>query len=64
NKKDVLWGIASNVTTLSDTEREQFYALLTSFADVFPINKDDLGRTGLLKHSIDTGSAPPIKQPP
>lgn len=64
NKKEVLWGIASNVTTLSDAEREQFYALLTSFADVFPINKDDLGRTGLLQHSIDTGSAPPIKQPP
>ena len=63
-KKKVLWGIASNVTTLSDTEQEQFYALLTSFADIFPINKDDLGRTRLLQHSIDTWSAPPIKQPP
>ena len=37
-------------------------ALLASFADVFSSTKGDIGRTGAVKHSIDTGDASPIRQ--
>ena len=65
HKKDLLWEIASNTATLSDSEQREFYTLLliillTSFQD----SDDDLGHTQLLQHSIDTGPATPIRQPP
>ena len=37
-------------------------ALLASFADVSSSTKGDIGRTGAVKHSIDTGDASPIRQ--
>ena len=48
---------------LSESERNQLYLLLTTYADVFSCNDDQLGRTGKLKHSIDTGNDQPIRQP-
>ena len=38
--------------------------LLRSYADVFSSGDFDLGRTGLVKHHINTGDSLPIKQPP
>ena len=52
------------IQLLSDSEQRKFYTLLLSFADVFPDSDDDLGRTQLLQHFIDTGPATPIRQPP
>ena len=64
HKQDLLRSIAQNITTISDSEKEQFYSLLLSCSDVFPDDDDDLGHTHFLQHSINTGSAPPIRQPP
>ena len=49
---------------LSYTELEQALALLQEFADVFSKSPDDLGQTSLVQHQINTGTAPPIRQPP
>ena len=40
------------------------HKLLMGYADVFSKGADHLGQTSLVKHSIITGTAPPIKQPP
>ena len=64
HKQDLLRSIAQSATTISDSEKEHFYSLLLSFSEVFPDDDDDLGHTRHLQHSIDTGSAPPIRQPP
>ena len=47
---------------LSEDEREQFFMLLTEYADVFAFSESDLGRTSKLKHQIHTGNAPPVRQ--
>ena len=63
NKEELLHKIAYDLPHLSTAEKEKFYTLLISFADVFPDNEDDLGHTEMAKHHIDTGSATPIRQP-
>ena len=47
---------------LTPEQRDQFYLLLLANTDVFS-NDDHPGRTNLVKHRIDTGSSPPIRQP-
>ena len=47
---------------LTPEQRDQFYLLLLANADVYS-NDDHPGRTNLVKHCIDTGSSPPIRQP-
>ena len=49
--------------TLGSAEREHFYGLLLEYSDVFASSDADLGRTGRLKHSIDTMGSHPIRQP-
>ena len=44
-------------------QREEVAGLLTEFADVFATSDDDLGKTGIVKHRIDTGGVKPIRQP-
>ena len=48
---------------LTEEQRLQLEALLTDFADVFALDPSELGSTGLVKHSIDTGDHAPIRQP-
>ena len=38
--------------------------LLIKYSHAFVAHKDDIGRTGLVKHRINTGDAQPIKEPP
>ena len=38
--------------------------MVSSFSDVFALDPSKLGRTDLIKHSIDTGGQGPIKQLP
>ncbi len=38
--------------------------MLQKYADVFSSGDLDLGHTNLVKHHINTGNHPPIKQPP
>ena len=42
---------------------EQLFALLFDYADIFAADQDDLGRTGKIKHKINTGDSSPIRQP-
>eukprot|EP00731_Ephydatia_muelleri_P008908 Em0004g1246a len=47
---------------LTSEEKNWLYELLVEFADVFAESSDDMGRTGVVKHSIDTGTSHPIRQ--
>ena len=49
---------------LTDAQQSQLYSLLLSYADLFALNEEELGRTGIIKHHIDTGDAPPVRVPP
>ena len=47
---------------ISENHREKILVLLQLYSDVIASDDYDLGRTGILKHSIDTGNAIPIRQ--
>ena len=47
---------------LTIEQREQFYLLLLANADVFA-DDNHPGRTNLIKHRIETGNNPPVRQP-
>ena len=49
-------------TELSPGEHDIFYYLLLKYADVMASSVSDLGRTDRLRHRIDTGSSPPVRQ--
>ena len=44
-------------------EEEELYKLLLEYADMFAESSAELGRTNLIRHSIDTGNEHPIRQP-
>ncbi|BHF70274.1 hypothetical protein SprV_0301332400 [Sparganum proliferum] len=48
----------------TDRDRQALEALLLDFEDVFAWDEYSLGRTNRIRHSIETGSAKPIWQPP
>ena len=48
----------------SAKEQAAIKKLLTQYQDVFSKNEFDLGKTHLVEHTIDTGDAKPIAQPP
>ena len=50
-------------TELTSGEKEIFLELLLKYADLLAFSTADLGRTSKLRHKIDTGGAPPIRQP-
>jgi len=63
-KGQMLWEIVQTCQAdLSETEKSEFYQFLLEFEDIFADHDGCLGRTSLLKHSINTGTAPPIRQP-
>ena len=63
-KRQMLWSIVEGTgENLGSAEREHFYGLLLEYSDVFASSDADLGRTGRLKHSIDTMGSHPIRQP-
>ena len=43
-------------------QKEKFLALMSHYTDIMADSPDKLGRTGVLQHQIDTGSAMPIRQ--
>ena len=49
---------------LSPEETPKLAEFLSKNEDVFARSADDLGRTSLVQHTIDTGNARPVKQPP
>ena len=49
-------------SNLAVDQKEQLFQLLLEYADIFA-DESELGRTDRITHSIETGSAPPIRQP-
>ena len=49
---------------LDSKQQQEVHDLLLEFQDVFAATSDDMGRTGITKHCIDTGDTQPIRQPP
>ena len=49
---------------VSDDDRITFQNLFKRYRDVFAFSDDQLGRTSLVQHVIETGDAAPIKQRP
>ena len=47
---------------ITEAEREQFMALLSYYSNVKAAVPNDLGRTSLLQHHINTNTSPPIRQ--
>jgi hypothetical protein len=47
--------------SLSAQQRLELQDLLEKFADIFAVDKSDLGRTNLVQHKIETGDAEPVK---
>ena len=47
---------------INKDHEEKILALLELYADVIAIGDNGLGRTGILRHNIDTGNASPICQ--
>ena len=53
-----------SIGDLDHRERQRFADLLYNYQDVFAKSSDDLGCTDRVKHTINTGTANPIRQPP
>lgn len=51
-------------SNLTEAQAEKVRHTLTRYSDVFSRGDLDLGRTSLVKHSINTGTSAPIKCPP
>ncbi|CAC5419770.1 unnamed protein product [Mytilus coruscus] len=49
---------------LNEKESIDFANLLKRYKNVFSKSSDDIGRTNLIQHEINTGNAVPIRQPP
>ena len=58
--RPLMEGVSSG---LSASEHYQLRGLVLKYADVFAGEDGGLGRTSLVRHTIDTGDHPPIKQP-
>ena len=49
---------------VSDAGKRVLKRLVTEYRDIFSKNDDDLGKTQILKHHINTGDAQPVRQRP
>ena len=62
SKSKLLWEMLQNCAAdLGKDEMEMLYHVLMAYADVFAESNDELGRTNMVKQSVDTGSNPPIR---
>ncbi len=49
---------------LTPQQRKELAAAIYEYIDVFSSGPTDMGRTGLVKHTIDTGDQRPVRLPP
>ena len=56
--------VRADFSGLSEGEKQSFNDLLEEYKDLFAVGDGNLGRTHLLEHTINTGSATPVKQAP
>ncbi|KAK4309250.1 hypothetical protein Pmani_007956 [Petrolisthes manimaculis] len=60
-----LWDLAKRSTScLTEEQAKKTLKALAQYADVFSRGDMDLGRTALVKHSVNTGNSSPVKQAP
>ena len=60
-----LWEMVCEAgNSVNDNEKEQLFALVMEYADVFSLSSSELGRTTVLKHRINTGDSQPVHLPP
>ncbi|XP_044178256.1 uncharacterized protein LOC122960249 [Acropora millepora] len=62
NETDVPLDLSDS--TLTPPEKAQLLSLINEYRDNFATSPEELGRTGLVTHKIDTGDQPPIRQRP
>ncbi|KAL5515841.1 hypothetical protein EMCRGX_G001073 [Ephydatia muelleri] len=63
SKSKLLWEMVQNCAAdLSKEEKDMLYHVLMAYADVFAESNGELGRTNMVKQSVDTGNNPPIRQ--
>ena len=63
NREELLEKLNLQVEHLSPEQIAQLTKLITRYANVFALNSQELGTTSLVKHVIDTGGHPPVRQP-
>ena len=61
-EQDRLLHLVHSSPSISVKQKEDLAALLQQYADIFAAPGDKLGRTTKLRHYINTGTAPPIRQ--
>ena len=62
-KQEILWGLVERAgPDLSPGEKDMFFNLLLSYADVLASSTADLGMMDRLWHKIHTGEVPPIRR--
>ena len=49
--------------TVGDEDRRRLLAVLSEFSGTFSRDNNDLGRTDVITHTIDTGDHKPVRQP-
>ena len=62
--KAFLKTVPVNWQSLSKGEATQLQSLIVEYADVFAMDRMELGRTDLIQHVVDTDNRKPIKQAP
>ena len=63
-KQQILWQMVERCKEdLSTEQKEHLYHLLLANADIFVDGSDKLGQSNCVKHVINTGDHPPIRQP-
>ncbi|XP_078484278.1 uncharacterized protein LOC144744187 [Ciona intestinalis] len=61
---DSLQEMLQSVPKVTGEERRVIHKLVLEYQDIFATPSGATGRTGRVKHKIDTGTARPIRQPP
>ena len=61
---NIMAELLDGVTNLSKPNKEKLVKLLQKYSDIISSDKGDLGKTGLIKHSIRTQEEKLIKLPP
>ena len=51
-----------SIEHLDETEQTKLRKLLKEYSDIFAVDSNDIGRTNVVKHHIDTGDEQPVKQ--
>ena len=55
--------IMTKVECMDSQEKKELSNSLMKYIDIFAQNSSNFGRTGKIRHNIDTGSSAPIRQP-